>query len=55
VFLAEGGKPTGAISISLEHRAGGAVTVFMPYSKRRFRAYEFGDLVAGPGDRRIFG
>lgn len=48
------GKPTDAIAVSLEHRAGDTVHVFMPYSKGRFTGLRFGDLTAGPGERRVF-
>ena len=50
----EDGKTTDAISVALEHQAGDAVTVRMPYSKGRFTGLRFGDLSAGPGERRIF-
>lgn len=50
----EDGKTTDAIAVSLEHRAGDSVAVLMPYSKGRFTGLRFGDLTAGPGERRIF-
>jgi hypothetical protein len=50
----EDGKPTDAIAVSLEHRAGDAVQVLLPYSKGRFTGLRFGDLTAGPGEQRIF-
>jgi hypothetical protein len=51
---AEDGKPTDAVAVSLEHRAGDTVQLFMPYSKGRFTGLRFGELKAGPGERRIF-
>ncbi len=48
------GKPTDAIAVALEHRAGDSVSVLMPYSKGRFSGWQFGDLISTPGGRRIF-
>ncbi len=48
------GTPTDAITVDLEHRDGDTVRVFLPYSKGRFTGLRFGDLSAGPGERRVF-
>jgi hypothetical protein len=48
------GKATDAIAVALEHRAGDAATVFMPYSKGRLAGLTFGELSAGRGERRVF-
>lgn len=49
------GKPSDAIAASLEHAAGDTVLVSMPYSTGRLSGLQFGDLTAGPGQRRVFG
>jgi hypothetical protein len=48
------GKATDAIQVSLEHRAGDAASVLMPYSKGRFTGLKFGELSSAPGERRVF-
>lgn len=48
------GTVSDAIAVSLEHVAGDTVLVHMPYSKGRLSGWKFGDLTAGPGERRIF-
>lgn len=48
------GKPTDAISVSLEHRAGDTVRVYLPYSKGRFSGLRFGDLAASGGKHLVF-
>jgi len=48
------GKPTDAIAVALEHVAGDAAVVLMPYSKGRLSGLRFGDLSARPGERRVF-
>jgi hypothetical protein len=45
---------TDAIAVWLEHQAGNAATVHVPYSRDRFTGLSFGDLTASAGDRRIF-
>lgn len=49
-----GGKPTDAIAVSLEHRAGDTVLVLLHYTKGRFTGVKFGDLTASQGQRRVF-
>jgi hypothetical protein len=48
------GNATDAIAVSLEHNAGDTVRVLMPYSKGRLRGFEFGDIAAERGERRVF-
>lgn len=48
------GSLTDAIAASLEHRAGDAVLVFMPYSKGRFSGVRFGELTSSQGERKLF-
>ena len=43
-----------AIAVSLEHRDGEPVDVFVPYEKRRFGGPRFGELTANAGTRRVF-
>jgi hypothetical protein len=50
----QGGKPTDAIEVDLEHRAGDAAQLLMPYAKRRFGAPRFGELIAGAIEPTIF-
>ena len=49
-----GGSMTDAIAVSLEHRDGDPVDVFMPYEKRRVGGPRFGELSANAGTRRVF-
>lgn len=44
-----------AIRVELEHTEGPALTVLLPYAKKRFgRGLEFGELRAATGSRRIW-
>lgn len=49
------GTATDAIDVSLEHRSGLSVLVSQPYAKRRLRGFEYRELIAQPGEPRIFG
>jgi len=48
------GSMADAIAVSLEHRDGEPVDVFVPYEKRRFGGPRFGELTANAGTRRVF-
>jgi len=48
------GDQTDAIRTSIEHAEGDPVEVLMPYAKKRMRGFQFGDLSAQAGTRRIF-
>ena len=44
-----------AVQVEIEHAEGTAVTVLMPYNKKRFgRGVEFGNLQASPGTRQLW-
>jgi hypothetical protein len=43
-----------AIRVHVEHVQGDAVDVFMPYTKKMLRGFDFGDLFAGAGERVLF-
>ncbi|TDC89587.1 hypothetical protein [Actinomadura sp. 7K507] len=43
-----------ALAIDLEHRAGHAVAVFLPYDWDTGNGLRIGDLIAGPSHRRIW-
>ena len=43
-----------AISVSLEPVDAEPIVVNLPYKRRRFRGFEYGDIVATPGERRAF-
>src|ERR687894_745758 len=45
-----------AVRVELEHRDGGpALALLLPYRRRRLRrTFEFGDLAATPGERRVW-
>ena len=44
-----------AIRIDIEHRDGHALSIAVPYAKRRFgRGIDYGDIVAADGVRRIW-
>jgi hypothetical protein len=44
-----------AIRVEIEHREGLALTVFLPYAKKRLgRGVTYSDLQAAPGERRIW-
>jgi len=56
-FVAHVETPEGdAVRVELEHRDGGpALVLLLPYRRRRLRrALETGDLVATPGERRVW-
>jgi hypothetical protein len=54
-FRPEGGEMSDAIALSLEHTAGDRALVVQPYSKGRFSAWKFAQLVAiAPPEPRIF-
>jgi hypothetical protein len=45
----------GPIRVEIEHREGLALTVFLPYAKKRLGGgATYGDLQAAPGERRIW-
>ncbi|HEU5244254.1 MAG TPA: hypothetical protein VFU33_07630 [Gaiellaceae bacterium] len=44
---------TDALRADLEHVADDPVRVFLPYRKKRLRGYEWGELVAEPGERHL--
>ena len=49
------GSSTDAISMSMEHRLGDRVQLYMPYSKGRLSGWKFGDLAAmAPTGSRVF-
>ena len=48
------GETVDAIRVHVEHADGDAVTVFMPYAKKRLRGVSFGELFASPAERLIF-
>ena len=48
------GDPTDAICVALEHRDGTSLVVLQPYSKRD-ETMEYGQLMAQPGRRTVFG
>ena len=44
-----------AVRVELEHRDGHAISVLLPYKRKRLRrGLDFGDLSAGPGERRVW-
>ncbi|HEY3140420.1 MAG TPA: hypothetical protein VGJ86_04790 [Acidimicrobiales bacterium] len=45
-----------AVRVELEHREGHAIAVLLPYKKKRRlrRGVEYGDLVAAPGEHRVW-
>jgi hypothetical protein len=49
-----GGKPTDAIIVTLERMGGEACRACVPYKKKIFGSYSFGNLVVGKADPRIF-
>jgi hypothetical protein len=54
-FAPDGGQLTDAIAVSLEHAAGDAALVLLPYGKGRFTGLKFGSLIALPPDERQLG
>ncbi len=44
-----------AITVALEHVNGEAVTIYLPYSKKFLRGYQYGDIIAGSAELTIFG
>ena len=55
VRVAEDGASSDAIHAHLEHVDGEAIDVFMPYTRKRFRGTQFGEIVGHPAERRILG
>jgi len=54
-FTGADGKQTDAIAVALEHKAGDAALVMLPYSKGRLSGLRFGELIAAPpAERRVF-
>jgi hypothetical protein len=53
VAIPEGTFPLG-IRIELEHRDGDPITCVVPYRETGDGAYEYGEVVAFPGDRRTW-
>jgi hypothetical protein len=49
----DGSTPSDAIRVELEHRDGLALTVLLPYRRKR-RKVEYGDMSAQTGDRRVW-
>jgi hypothetical protein len=47
-------EPTDAIEIRIEHRDADPVKVHLPYTKRRFRGIDYGELSASLGETRVF-
>jgi hypothetical protein len=45
---------TDAIRAAIEHVDADAVEVFLPYWKKRFRRYEYGEIFAQAGTRNVF-
>jgi hypothetical protein len=43
-----------AIRIDIEHRDGQAIWIAVPYTKRRFRRIEYGEMIAADGVPRIW-
>jgi hypothetical protein len=48
-------EPGDAIRVSIEHAQADPVQVFLPYTKRRLRGVEYGELFASAAEPRIFG
>jgi hypothetical protein len=55
-FVADVATPDGdAIRVELEHADGAALVLLLPYRRGRLtRRVSYGELTAGPGDRRIW-
>ena len=47
-------EPRDAIRISIEHAEADPVEVFLPYTNRRLRGVEYGELFAAAGEPRVF-
>lgn len=45
---------TDAVQAKLEHRDGDAVSVFLPYEKKRLRGVQFGEIFATAGEASVF-
>ncbi len=43
-----------AVCVGLEHESGEAADVFMPYCKKLFRGYKYGELFAAPRSPQFF-
>lgn len=50
-----GGGPTDAVRADLEHRDADPISVILPYRLRRLRGPSFGEVVATPGEARVYG
>ena len=48
------GQKTDAIAVDLEGATDDAVTVYLPYSRSRFRGTKYGELFAAARERRVF-
>jgi hypothetical protein len=48
----EGASETAAIKVSIEHRRGLSVALYMPYRRRLFR-YAFGEITARPAEPEV--
>jgi len=48
------GEKTDAIAVSLEGVNDDAVTVYLPYSRSRFRGMKYGEIFATAGERQVF-
>ena len=44
-----------AVRVEIEHRDGGpALALFLPYHRKNRNSVEFGEVTAGPGERRVW-
>ncbi len=49
-----GDGPTDAVRADLEHRDADPISVILPYRLRRLRSPSFGEVVAAPGEARVY-
>src|SRR3954453_20572331 len=47
-------EPTDAIQVAIEHVEADPVIVLLPYTKRRLRGIEYGELTAQTGTSKVF-
>lgn len=52
--MTKDGERVDAIAVGLEHSEGEAVNVYLPYTKRRFRGYAYGELIVGAREAVVF-